>query len=437
MQNLSISKYFILSLVFININADNLEESIKNGILTTNFKTFYFNGDRDNRTDREALAVGGIAKYESASYYGFSVGTGFYVSTDLLKSGWQTAQKGSIENGGSENIVTKNIAGNTEMVNYKDGSSINSLAEAYIQYSIAKTSIKYGRQRLDTPLMNDYYNRFLPNTFEATLLTNQDLPQTKLLGIYATRWKYKASDEFIGMTEGLAADEDAYKPDSDVMIVGAINKSIPNTKLQAFYYMTPDIMNTFYGQADNSVKFGTIKVSSAIQYLNQKKDGKEFLGKLDSYLLGTKVTLSYNNFSIKGMYDQVGDYTIRGSGTDYHTIGWSQFVNFTDIQIDGEALNAGAVSYGGIIGYKFTNSLNTAVKYVRIDQDLEKQAAGNTPNTRPSSDEYNLDIKYKINKASKLRVRFGYIDYESTHKNEFDEMNTRIIYDYRFTLASK
>ena len=42
----------------------------------------------------------------------------------------------------------------------------------------------------------------------------------------------------------------------------------------------------------------------------------------------------------------VGDDTIRGSGTDYASLGWSQFLNYTDIQVDGEALNAGAFSYG-------------------------------------------------------------------------------------------
>jgi hypothetical protein len=185
------------------------------------------------------------------------------------------------------------------------------------------------------------------------------------------------------------------------------------------------------------VNFGNLFISSALQYLDQKADGKKVLGDIDSYLAGAKVIVGYKGFSIKGMYDQVGNHTIRGSGTDYHTIGWSQFVNFTDIQIDGEALNAGAVSYGGVLAYQYKN-LNTALKYVRIDQDLTKQENEvDTPNTRPSSDEYNLDVKYKINKVSKLRVRLAYIDYESTHPNEFDEVNTRIIYDYNFTLASK
>jgi hypothetical protein len=429
-----INKLFLFGLLIVGscelLSGDELYLALTKGEVSADLRAFYFNGDRDNRTDREALAIGGIVKYQSSSYYGFSTGAAFYVSDDTLHKGYETAQKGSLENGGDINLVTRNVAGNTEMVNFRDGSSINSLAEAYLEYNIGKTSIKFGRQRLHTPLLNDYYNRFLPNTFEATLVKNIDIPNTELLGIYVTRWKYKATDTFIGITEGLADPS----IDSDVMVVGAKNSSIPKTKVELYYYIVPDLMNTLYTQVDNKIKAGGFSISSALQYLNQKEDGKEMLGKLDSYLFGAKVKVSYGNFSLKGMYDMIGNYTIRGSGTDYHTIGWSQFINFTDIQIDGEALNAGAVSYGLVAGYNFTNSIKSALKYVRIDQDLQKQADGNTPNIRPSSDEYNLDIKYKINKVSKLRVRFAYIDYEPTHKNEFDEVNTRVIYDYKFSI---
>jgi len=422
------------------LSADDLHTSLTDGKFDANLKSFYFHGDRDNRTDREALAVGGILKYESACYYGFKVGTAFYVSHDLLRFGDQTAQKGSIENGGSVNIVTKDLAGNTEMVN-SDGSDIEVLGEAYLQYTIGGTRLKVGRQRINTPLMNDYYNRFLPNSFEAAVLTNKDIPGTELIGIYAYGWKYKASDTFIKMTEALGDPN----IDENMAVVGFKNKSIPKLQIQAYDYFMNNVMNTVYLQVDGKkvIDTGFFNTSFALQYLQQTDKfmeqidmGDSLLGEFDTYLAGGKLAFGIGNASLKFMYDKVGDYTIKGSGTSYSKMGYSKFVNFTDIQIDGEALNAGAESYGVVFGYKFGN-LKPAVKYVHIEQDLEKQAAGDTPNTRPSSDEYNLDIKYKINSFSKLRVRFAYIDYESTHKNEFDEINTRVIYDYKFSLSGK
>ena len=404
--------------------ADTLADALMNGRTTVDFKAFYFDGDRDNRADRKALAVGGILKSVSAPLNGFKVGIAFYTSHDLIRDGEQTVQKGSIANGGSENIVTKNIGGNTEMVN-SDGSSITVLGEAYLQYNTGNTMIKIGRQRLNTPLANDYYNRFLPNSFEALVIANSDIKDTTLIGAYVNKWKYKASDKFIGMTSKLGLDE-------DVIMLAAINKSIPNTKIQAYYYMVPDVANAFYLQANNKklVEFKGGSVCGAVQYLNQQDAGDALAGALDTYLAGAKLGVKYNNASFKVMYDKVGDDTIIGSGTSYSSLGWSKFINFTDIQIDGEALNAGAESYGFVLGYGFGN-LKPAFKFVHVEQDLTMNSAF-TGNTRPSSDEWNIDVKYKIDKQSKIRVRYANIDYESTHKNEFDEDNLRIIYDYKF-----
>ncbi|WP_455757570.1 OprD family outer membrane porin [Sulfurimonas sp.] len=401
--------------------------------VTADLRAFYFNGDRDNRTDREAFAVGGILKYESGSYNGLKIGSAYYLSHDLLSLGEQTAQKGSIANGGSANIVTADVAGNSELVKI-DGSTINTIGEAYIQYTLSNTTFKLGRQRLDTPLVNDYYNRFLPNSYEALFVSNKDLADTELQAAYIYKWKYKASEKFIDIL-------DAYNPivDRDELMFGMVNKSIQNTKLQLYLYLLRDIANTAYFQLDNSkiTDISGIKLFGSLQYLKQKYDGDALYGYINTYLAGAKLGAKLGSFTLTTMYDQVGDDTIIGSGTSYSSLGHSSFINFTDIQIDGEALNAGAISYGGIVGYKFNNRLKSELKYVHIEQDLLKQSNSipSTANTRPSSNEFNIDIKYKIDELSKVRIRFANIDYESTHKNEFDENNIRIIYDYRFIFS--
>ena len=420
-----------LSIVVSSLIGDESKKLSSKGKLTIDTKTFFYSGDRKNRTDREALAIGGIFKYESTPLYGLKLGVAFYNGYDLLKRGEETAQKGSIKNGGKSNVVTKNIASNTEMVN-SDGSSITELGEAYLEYNIKNTMLKVGRQRLNTPLLNDYYNRLLPNSFNAIVLSNKDIPNTKLMAIYSSSWKYKARDEFIGMKDNIKTPDN--KPiNNDIVMYGIKNTTIPNTKISLYNYQISDIMNSTYFQLDNSKTFSidSIKLSFSAQYLSQKEAGKKLLGNLDSYLAGAKLGLAKGNAKLTLLYDVVGNHTIRGSGTDYSTMGYSKFVNFTDIQIDGEALNAGAVSYGAVLGYKI-NRLKPAIKYVRIVQDLNKQSVGKTPNTRPSSNEFNFDVKYKISNISKLRVRLAKIYYESTHKNEFTEANFRVIYDYKF-----
>jgi hypothetical protein len=410
-----------LSIVASYLIGDESKNSHSYGKFTTNLRIFYFKGNRDNRTDKEALAVGGIFKYVSAPIYGFKLGSAFYNSSDLLRRGNETAQKGSIANGGKSNTETKNIAGNTQMVN-SDGSAIAELGEAYIEYNIDNTMLKVGRQRLNTPLLNDFYNRFLPNSFEAVVLTNKDISNTELMAIYSYGWKYKASDKFIGMTDKKAIDK-------DVMMLGIKNTSIPNMKISLYDYYIADVMNSIYFQSDNSkiISMDSFKLSFSAQYLKQTEVGDKLLGNLDTYLAGAKFGFFMGDAKLTLLYDIVGNHAIKGSGTDYSTMGYSTFVNFTYA----EGLNAGAESYGAALGYSFGN-LKPSIKYIHIEQDLDKQVTGNTANIRPSSDEWNLDVKYKINSISKLRVRLGKLDYESTHKNEFDEVNFRIIYDYKF-----
>lgn len=109
-------------------------------------------------------------------------------------------------------------------------------------------------------------------------------------------------------------------------------------------------------------------------------------------------------------------------------------MNFTDIQIDGEALNAGAVSYGTNLKYHFSSNFKSALQYVHIKQNDTMQLASTTPNKRPSSDEWNIDMSYKTDNAGKLRLRLAQIDYQknSIITNEYDEINVRLIYDFRF-----
>jgi hypothetical protein len=70
------------------------------------------------------------------------------------------------------------------------------------------------------------------------MLTSKDILDTELIAIYATKWKYKATDSFIGMTAGLGDSS----IDSAITVLGVVNRSLQNTKLQAYYYMVPDFM---------------------------------------------------------------------------------------------------------------------------------------------------------------------------------------------------
>lgn len=407
----------LLSLLLsLSCSAQSLEEIFKEGKVNGQLRAFWYDGDRELRTDRTALTLGGILSYKTASFEGFSGGVSFFSSN------------------GVTSLTQMPESGQTHNLN-PGGSSINTLGEAYLQYSAHDTSIKYGRQRLDLPLSNDYYNRMLPNSFEALSIENRSIEHIMIKGAYITGWKYKASDTFVSPTYSLGIDR-------DIAVLGAVYSPTHTWKVELYDTYVRDVMNAPYLQIiDNAIlksSEGTT-FSGALQYLSEQSVGDNAAGEVDTYLLGLRGTLTQGQWSLNALYTRIGDQSLLGSGGRYEKMGWGAFITYTDLQIDGESENAGAEAYGGVLTYRPASTFEISAKYMRIDQSdtLQSNSASLTQNPRPDSDEYNVDATYQPRKEFRLRTRLAQIDYErdstSLYQSKaYDETNVRIIADYMF-----
>lgn len=405
-----------LSTVVISSPADSLDEIFTNGKISGNLRAFWYDGDRELRVDRTALTIGGVLSYKTASYEGVSGGVSLFSSNGITS------------------LTEMPQSGQTHNLNL-DGSSINTLGEAYLQYHAHDTLIKYGRQRLDLPLANDYYNRMLPNSFEALSVENRSLKDITFKGAYITGWKYKGSDTFVSPTY-------TYGVDRDIAVLGAIYTPSSTQKIEVYDTYVRDVMNAPYLQVIHNElwKFSEeTTVSGALQYLEEHSIGKNAAGELDTYLLGLRGTVSKGAWSLSALYTRIGDQSLLGTGGRYEKMGWGGFITYTDLQIDGESENAHAQAYGGILTYRPASTFEISAKYMRIDQSDSVQSDPHslTLNPRPDSDEYNIDTTYQPTKAFRLRTRLALIDYlrKSTalYKNKaYDETNVRIIADYLF-----
>jgi hypothetical protein len=405
-----------LSTVVISSPADSLDEIFTNGKISGNLRAFWYDGDRELRIDRTALTIGGVLSYKTASYEGVSGGVSLFSSNGITS------------------LTEMPESGQTHNLNL-DGSSINTLGEAYLQYTAYDTLIKYGRQRLDLPLANDYYNRMLPNSFEALSVENRSLKNITFKGAYITGWKYKGSDTFVSPTY-------TYGVDRDIAVLGAIYTPSSTQKIEVYDTYVRDVMNAPYLQVIHNElwKFSEeTTVSWALQYLEEHSIGKNAAGELDTYLLGLRGTVSKGLWSLSALYTRIGDQSLLGSGGRYEKMGWGGFITYTDLQIDGESENAHAQAYGGILTYRPASTFEISAKYMRIDQSDSVQSDPHslTLNPRPDSDEYNIDATYQPTKTFRLRTRLALIDYLSgstaLYKNKaYDETNVRIIADYLF-----
>jgi len=405
-----------MMMVSVSCGAENIEEIFKGGKVSGQLRAFWFDGERELRMDRTALTLGGILSYQTAPIAGFSGGASFFSSNGITS------------------LTHMPESGQTHNLNL-DGSSINTLGEAYLQYKGGDTSIKAGRQRLDLPLSNDYYNRMLPNSFEALSLENRSVGNTVLKAAYITGWKYKASDTFVSATYALGIER-------DIAVVGAVYTPGPSLKFELYDTYVRDVMNAPYLQIiDNAIwKFsdGTT-LSGGVQYLSETSIGLQAAGEMDTYLLGIRGSVTKAQWSLSALYTRIGDQSLQGSGGRYEKMGWGGFITYTDLQIDGESENGGAEAYGAIAAYRPSSDFDIAAKYMRIDQNdaIQSNPSSLTLNPRPDSDEYNIDATYQPSKAFRLRTRLARIDYDSGSTElykakAYDETNVRIIADYLF-----
>jgi|GEM_PF-1281647 len=411
-----------LTLLSFNLSyahAQSVDELFTGSSLDLQLRAFWFDGRRDLKINRTSLTVGGIVGVQSGAYEGFSAKTALYSSNAL-----------SSLNHMSDSAATQNLQAN--------GDNINTLGEGYLQYSAYNSSIRLGRQRLDFPLINDYYNRMLPNSFEALNIENHTLDTLIFKAAYVTKWKYKTDNTFESPTDISGIKR-------DIAIIGALYT--PNSDLKLEFYDTyiQDVMHAPYLQFNNkniwNFSNGSV-FSGGIQYLNEKSIGQNAAGKANTYLLGLKGALSNEEWSLSALYTRIGSQALLGTGSHYEMMGWSSFLTYTDLQIDGESENAGAIAYATILSYAPNPSFTISTKYAYIHQDdsLQSNPLSLTNNPRPDSNEYNIDAIYKIEKNFQLRTRLAYLDYlkESTslYKNRaFDETNVRLIIDYSLNFS--
>ena len=117
---------------------------------------------------------------------------------------------------------------------------------------VANTTLVVGRQMLDTPFFYSETWNIVPNTFDAAVAVNNDIPDTTLVAAWVGRGNgigggatVNAANDGVGFNS-FAGGHPAYA-------FAVVNKSVPNTALQAWYYSIPTVAKTYWLQADTTV----------------------------------------------------------------------------------------------------------------------------------------------------------------------------------------
>lgn len=306
---------------------------------------FWWDWENENSAvqDNNMWGLGGSLIYKTGYFHGFGATAGFYGTVPMHNDNTLGSGTTNYGKAGKDTYHTR-----------ADGSegAMGNFAEAYLEYKNGKTNVKVGRQGIDSIMLATNDTKMIPNTFEAAVIENKDIPDTTVRAGYIMEQKLRDHQTFhsiiayqkynenddSGVHKGLTPANIRARGNGDVdpemVLVTASNKSIPNLKLDFEYVDLNGFFNTAIAEANYQIKLNdTWKLTPGIRYLKQMDDGA---GKIGGASLSGAVTAA--NAASRGYTtgDSVDGSIIMGrlvlnGGPLTMTAGYSEIANDADI----------------------------------------------------------------------------------------------------------
>lgn len=341
-------KYIRLSLATVAVAftsqlaaADTLADAFKNGSLSGEIKAFYFNKDNGTNTE-DIFAAGLMLRYLTDEFKGFKAGATFQSSsTPFIDEGGKTMFRNDMWAQGAQ------------------------LSEAYLSYTLEKTTAKYGRMFMSTPLIAGSGSRLIRESFEGAHLTNTDLPNTTLGAVYVDKFQAR-TDRNGDVGKFKDHKEGAYS-------LYAINKSIPNlTLIGAWAHVDKQTaqsdLNIYYAEAMYADKLNEVGYTLAGQYWANK-----YTSSTDESIYAYAFKAGANAHGLSGYvaYSKVsndaapGGYLVHGVGNGSDTMYTYSLIGSYNYEPNMEA-------YALSLDYALTTAAKVGTLYVQTDTDSEK-----------------------------------------------------------------
>ena len=187
---------------------------------------------------------------KSASYadFGFTLG----VTADLMEN---------VKAGGKVQIVsTLGLEHEIATAPWSSAHSSSSgvlnttewVSEGWLEGKLGNTTGKIGRMTLDTPLAFTETWSVDYNTFEAVVVSNEDIPDTTLSGMFIAQSNGYADDLPSPAAGSITSTGGAFNTfgSGGAYVIGATNNSIKPLTAQAWYYDLPNTADAVWLQAD-------------------------------------------------------------------------------------------------------------------------------------------------------------------------------------------
>lgn len=335
----------------------------------------------------EDMALGGKLHVETNVWNGLSAGASFYTTHAI----------GSHDGAGMIFFDSNN-------------DSYDILGEAYLQAQYGNTTLKAGRQEIDTPYADTDDNGMIPNTFEAYVLSNTDISGTTLIAAYISK--------MAGIDAALPEKFTDIDIDGGISSFAVIYEGIENLVLQGWYYDVKDSAGDrgfTYFDAVYGGQIDTFVYEVAAQYSTQDAFTGDADG--DAKIFGFSATVSHepSGLTLAAAYDRVsGTASVDGFG------GGPLYSSAENLTLSSGAADAKTTYFvaewdAGVVSL---DGLSFAAGYFTLTDKDDVEAT-----------ELNLALSYAYND----HLRLNMIYYDTDDKiNKESYKSTRIFANYVF-----
>ncbi len=262
----------VLSLALVSVigvEAGIVEEAFSNTKMNGQLRLGAVQIEDDAGDKSSILALGGNLGVKTAPVSGISLGATFYTTNALF---------------GKDNEA---------MFLDSNSDSYSIVGEAYIQAELGKSSLKAGRQIVDTPYADSDDIGMVPNTFEGITLVNQDIADTTIILASLDKWSGVDTNRPEKFNE-IQGSGDA------LLIAGIIYEGITDTTLQAWHYKLDNADFNYFEAGYEAEQF-----SVAGQYTTQDNDNSAF---------GLQAGVDIGNLTLTTAYNKVSGTVSNGFG---------------------------------------------------------------------------------------------------------------------------
>jgi hypothetical protein len=229
--------------------------------------------------------------------------------------------------------------------------------QAYVAKTFGNTTVKIGRQELDTPLAFTEKWNVAKNTFEAAVLVNTDIPNTTLVAAYVGKDNGGGGNALnYGGSARTANLEDAtggsafvsfgvtnggvHKAEEGAYTVGAIVTPMENLTAQGWYYNVGAQADAIWLQAD--MKNIADMVNVGAQYATLSPDAA---GLDDSKIYALKASVNLEGINVFAAYSDADEDGVAGFANVATADKTKIYTGTGSIYMDGIVTAPGSTAY--------------------------------------------------------------------------------------------